>query len=72
LKDVVIRKEVCNFKIHMVTVPDNENFEKVKKYCFGKLEKAINYLKWEREKYRINRIDLDKVRNVEKNIGYKK
>jgi hypothetical protein len=48
-----------------VTLSSSENFERIYEPGFDKIEKAIKFLKWRKEKYRLNYNKLTGPREVE-------
>jgi hypothetical protein len=56
-------------KSHAVTVPECVEFERISRLCVEKIEKAINYLKWKKEKFRLNRCKCVNVNEIDKLFG---
>jgi hypothetical protein len=61
LNEKIVKREMVNMISHAVIIPVLENFEKVYKPNLRKIEKAVHYIKWKREIFR-----LETTRNVGK------
>jgi hypothetical protein len=50
-------KSLC-LKSQVVTIPECSNFEKVSSWCEKKIDKAICYLKWKKDKFKLQRNNI--------------
>jgi hypothetical protein len=50
---------------HVVTIPECTEFEKIHNICGSKIEKAIKYLKWKKEKFRLNKVKSTKNNDID-------
>jgi hypothetical protein len=51
--------EGTKFKRFAIIIPDSSEFEIFKEFSLSKVNKAISFLKWKRNKYRPNKVEFD-------------
>jgi hypothetical protein len=64
-----VKKEMNLMVSHMVVIPECMEFEKIHNPCGSKIEKAINCLKWKKEKFRLNKIKFTKSNEISDLFG---
>jgi hypothetical protein len=65
LEKEIFNRVIMNLSTHAITVSGSENFEKLYEPGFNRVEKAVEFLKWKKEKVRLDYNKLIKPGEIE-------